>query len=100
MCVCVCVSLSCVRLFVTPWTTAHQAPLSVEFSRQEYCSGLSFLSPGDLPNTGIQPGSPTLQADYLTSEPPGTEPTSLMSPALAGGFFTISATYIHTYICI
>ena len=75
------------------WPVACQAPLSMEFSRQEYCSGLSFPSPGDLPNPGIQPGSPTLQADSLLSEPPGTEPTSLMSPALAGGFFTTSATW-------
>ena len=53
-------------LFVTPRTVAHQAPLSVEFSRQEYWSGLPFPSPGDLPNPGIEPMSlvsPTLQAD-------------------------------------
>ena len=53
----------------TPWTTVHQAPLSGEFSRQEYWSGLSFPLPGDLPN-------------------PGVKPTSSVSPALAGGFFT------------
>ena len=64
-------SLSCVRLFVTPWTVAHQAPLSMGFSRQEYWSGLPFLSPRDLPNPGIKPGSPALQADALPSEPPG-----------------------------
>ena len=64
-------SLSRVRLFVTPWTVAHQAPLSMGFSRQEYWSGLQFPSPGDLPNPGIEPRSPTLQADALTSEPPG-----------------------------
>ena len=52
--------LSRVHLFVTPWTVAHQAPLSMEFSRQEYCSGLSFPSPGDLPDPGIKPGSPAL----------------------------------------
>ena len=68
----VCVkSLSRVQLFVTPWTVAHQAPLSMGFSRQEYCSGLPFPSPGDLPNLGIEPGSPALQADALTSEPAG-----------------------------
>ena len=44
--------------------------LSMEFSRQDYCSGLPFSSPGDLPNPGIEPGSPTLQADSLPSEPP------------------------------
>ena len=62
---------SLVRLFVTPWTVAHQAPLSMGFSRQEYWSGLPFPSPGDLPNPGIKPGSPALQADALPSEPPG-----------------------------
>ena len=49
----------------TPWTVAHQDPLSMEFSRQEYCSGLPFPSPGDLHNPGIEPGSPALQADSL-----------------------------------
>ena len=61
--------LSCIQLFATPWTVARQAPLSTEFPRQEYWSGLSFPSPGDLPD-------------------PGVEPTSLVSPALAGRFFT------------
>ena len=56
---------------MTPWTVAHQAPPSMEFSRQEYWSGLSFPSPGDLPDPGIKPRSPTLQADTLPSEPPG-----------------------------
>ena len=64
-------SLSRVQLFVTPWTVAHQAPLSMGFSRQEYWSGLPFLSPGDLPNPGIKPRSPALQVYTLTSEPPG-----------------------------
>ena len=50
---------------------AYQAPLSMGFSRQEYWSGLPFPSPGDLPNPGIEPGSPVFQADALTSEPPG-----------------------------
>ena len=82
MCVCVCVCvcaracvgtqlLSHVRLFVTPWTITCQAPLSMEFSRQEYWSGLPFPSPGDLPN-------------------PKMEPASLASPALAGSFITTS----------
>ena len=64
-------SLSRVRLFATPWTVAYQAPPSLGFSRQEYWSGLPFPSPGDLPNPGIEPGSPVLQADALPSEPPG-----------------------------
>ena len=63
--------LSRVQLFTTLWTVAHQAPLSMEFSRQEYWSGMPFPYPGDLPNTGIQPGSPALQADSLLSESPG-----------------------------
>ena len=57
--------LSRVQLFATPWTVAHQAPPSMEFSRQEYWSGLPFPSPGDLPNPGIEAESPTLQADAL-----------------------------------
>ena len=64
--------LSCVRLFATPWTVARQAPLSLEFSRQEYWSGLPFPSPGNLlDDAGMKPGS----------------------PALAGGFFTTSASW-------
>ena len=62
--------LSRVRPFATPWTVAYQAPLSVEFSRQEYWSGLPFPSPGDLPDPGIEAGPPTLQAEALPSEPP------------------------------
>ena len=67
-------TLSCVRLFATPWTTAHQVPLSMEFSRQEYWSGLPFPTPGNLPH-------------------PGTKPTSLASPVLAGRFFTTGTTW-------
>ena len=63
--------LSRVRPFATPWTVAHQAPASMGFSRREYWSGLPFPSPGDLPDPGIEPRSPALQADALTSEPPG-----------------------------
>ena len=66
---CVLSHFSCVRLFVTLWTIACQAPLSMGFSRQEYLSGLPCPPPGDLPSPGIEPTSPT-------------------SPALAGGFFT------------
>ena len=57
-------------LFVTPWTVAYQAPPSMGFSRQRYRSGLPSPSPGDLPNPGIEPGSPALQADALPSEIP------------------------------
>ena len=65
-------SLSRVRLFVTPWTVAYHASPSMGFSRQEHWSGLPFLSPGDLPDPGIEPGSPALEADTLTSEPQGS----------------------------
>ena len=64
-------SLSRVQLFATPWTVAYQAPPSMRFSRQEHWSGLPFPSPGDLPYPGIEPWSPALQADTLTSQPPG-----------------------------
>ena len=64
------VAQSCPTL-CDPWTVAHQAPPSMGFSRQEYWSGLPFPFPGDLPNPGIKPRSPTLQADTLTSAPPG-----------------------------
>ena len=83
-------SLSCVRLFVTPWTVAHQAPLTLEFSRQEYWSGLPFPSPGDLPNPGIEPESPALQADSLPSEPPGKHVY----------VYTHTHTHTHTHIYI
>ena len=72
-CCCMLSHFSRGQLFVTLWTTAHQSPLSMEFSRQEYWSGLPFPPPGDLPD-------------------PGIELMSLVSPAWAGGFFTTSAT--------
>ena len=68
--------LSHVRLFATSWTVVYQAPQSMEFSRQEYWSGLPFLSPGDLPDPEIEPGSPALQAYALLSEPPGKDAKS------------------------
>ena len=71
----VCVSCSVMSDSAIPWTVAHQAPLSLEFSRQEYWSGLPFPPPGDLPD-------------------PGIELESLMSSALAGRFFTTSATWV------
>ena len=60
------------QLFVTPWPVAYQAHPSMEFSRQEYWSGLSFLPPWDLPDPGTEPRSPALQADALPSEPQGS----------------------------
>ena len=64
-------SLSRVQLFAAPWTVARQGPLSMGFPGQEYWSGLPFPSPGDLPNPGIKPGTPELQAGALPSESPG-----------------------------
>ena len=60
--------LSRIQLFVTPWTVANQAPRPMGFSRQEYWSGWPFPSPGDLPDSGIEPGYPALQTDTLPSE--------------------------------
>ena len=81
VCVCVCVQaracalfLSRVLLFLTPWTVARQTPLSMEFSRQEYWSGLPFPTPGDLPDPGIErnpPASPALAGRFFTTVPPG-----------------------------
>ena len=65
-------SFSCVPLFATPWTIAHQAPLSMEFARQEYWSGAPFPSPGNLPHPGTEPeslASPALETDSLPPEP-------------------------------
>ena len=62
---------SSVQLFATPWTVACQASLSMEFSRQEYWSGLPCPPPGHLPNSGTEAWSPILQADSFQSEPPG-----------------------------
>ena len=73
-----------VRLFATPWTVAYQTALSVGFSRQEYWSGLPFPPPVDLPNPGIEPGSPALQTDALPSEPPGNGRTEIKSEATGG----------------
>ena len=68
---CVCVkSFSYVRLFTTPWTVAHQAPLSMEFPRQQYWSGLPFPSPEDFSNPGIKPMFPTLAGGFFTPEMP------------------------------
>ena len=71
-------SLNRVRLFATPWTVAYQAPLSMGFSRQECWSGLPFPSPG------IEPRSPALQADTLSSEPPG-EPRTMIGGEIKSG---------------
>ena len=64
--------LNRVQLFATPQTMACQAPLSMEFSRKEYWSGLPFPTPGDLPNLGIEPAFPQLAGGFFTNMPPGT----------------------------
>ena len=72
LCTCMCAqSFSPVQLFVTPWTVARQAPQSMEFSRQEYWSGLPCPTPGGLPSPGIEPATPVLASGFVTSEPPG-----------------------------
>ena len=68
---CACSVAQSYSTFCNPWTVAYQAPQSMGFFRQEYWSGLPFPSPVDLPNPGIEPGSPALKADALPSKPPG-----------------------------
>ena len=71
MCACVLSRFRFVQLFVTPWTVACQAPLSMGFSRLEYWSALPFPSPGDLSDPGIEPKSPALQATREAGTPKG-----------------------------
>ena len=71
--------LSRVQFFETAWTVAHQAPLSMGFSRQEYWSGLPFPTPGDLPDPGIKPMFPALAGGFFTTEPPGKPQQLLIS---------------------
>ena len=77
-----------------PRTVAHQAPLSMEFSRQEYWTGLPFPSLGDLPDPGIKPKFPTLQADSLPSEPPGKHILPLKLPSVK--FYN----FLYIYACV
>ena len=82
-------SLSCVWLFVTPWTVARQGLLSTEFSKQKYWSGLPFPSPRDLPDPGIRLGSPAFQADSLTSKPPAGSQYSILWQIHVIGFYVV-----------
>ena len=82
--------LSCVQLFATPWTVARQAPLSMEFSREEYWSGLRCPPPGDLLDPGMEPRSPAVQADSLPSEPPGKPLLRLKMPKFTNFLLEIS----------
>ena len=86
-------SLSRAQLLVTPWTAAHQAPPSMGFFRQEYWSGVPFPSLEDLPDPGIKPGSPTLQAETLPSEPPGKPESVEANKEMRFGFKTDHSTY-------
>ena len=70
--------------FGTPWTVAHQAPLSMGFSRQEYWSGLPFPTPGDLSDPGIKSASPALAAEFFTTEPPGKSAYSVSGSYFLG----------------
>ena len=88
-------SLSHVQLFVTLWTVAYQDPPSTGFSRQEYWSGLPLPSPGDLPDPGIEPWSPALQADALPSEPAGKQ-----RAVTNGNFWYIVAAVPCLCVCV
>ena len=90
---CCCCHFSPVRPSVTPWTAAFQVPPSMGFSRQEYWSGLPCLSPGDLPEPGIEPGSPTLQADSLLSSLPGKALTLIISSVQSLSHVRLFATH-------
>ena len=87
---------------MTPWTAAYKAPQSMGFSRQEYWSGLSFPSPGDLPDPGIEPRSPELEADTLTSEPTGKPKVSIgVSIGVwlcLWAFYFVSLIYISVFV--
>ena len=78
--------------FVTLWTIAYQAPPSMGFSRTEYWSGLPFRFPGALPDPGIEPGSPALEADSVTSEPPG-KPYTALEHFPPGKYYTVGSRY-------
>ena len=83
---------------MTPWTVACQAPLSMGFSQQEYWSGLSFLSPGVLPDSRIEPGSPALQTDSLPSGPLGSPGTRVpVIKSQRGQGMAIKQTSDHVY---
>ena len=83
-------SLSHVRLFATPWTIGHRAPLSTWFSRQEYWSGLPFPSPGDLPDSGVEPMSPALQESSLPLSPLWSPDRSVMQQKILAFVILIS----------
>ena len=99
-------NLSHVQLFAAPWTVAHQATLSMEFTRQEYWSGCPFPSPGNLPNAGVEPRSPALQVDSLrlshqgrpsTSDTPGAIPCPDIR-TISFRIITAMSTFSHLWL--
>ena len=96
--VCMLSHFSCVRFHVTPWTVSCQAPLSMGFSRQEYCHGLPLSPPGDLPDPGIEPASPYLhwQGGSLPLSPPGKPPPYYSWPqfCLSGNYFRLLLLFV------
>ena len=93
------VTQSCLTL-VTTWTCDHQAPLSMEFSRQEYWSGLPFPPLGDFPDPGIEPGTPTLQADSLPSKSPGYFSVSILLVELLNAARACVCVCVCVCVCI
>ena len=86
--------------FVTPWSVAHLGPLSMAFPRQEYWSGFLFPSPGDLPDPGIEPVSPTLAGGFFTTESPG-KTDLLVSISLESPLLFISASHLPLrFVCL
>ena len=90
-----CIRVQSVQLCVILWAITHQAPLSLKISKQEYWSGQPFPSPEDLPNPGMEPGSPVLQADSLLSEPPGKPVLSIMGSNWKFLSWSMKATVRH-----
>ena len=100
LCVCALSCFSCIWPFVTPWTIAHQAPLSLGFTRQEYWSGLSCPPPGDLPDPGMEPTSPALQVDSLSLSHQGIPilDSRHLSDTLFVNIFSYSVDYIFAFL--
>ena len=86
--------------FVTPWTVACQADMSMEFSRQEYWTGLPFLSPGDLPDSGIEPGSPALAGRFFTFELPAKPLVKTYSHLYKTSIGNVSSCELSTFLII
>ena len=91
-------ALSYVRLFLTPWTVAGQAPRSLGFPRQEYWGGVAISSPRDLPNPGTEPASPALAGEFFTTEPPGELKLKCYSPLEEFHIFSLIDLYYCTQL--